>query len=785
MKLKIILPFIIISHFAFSQSNCVGTAGQVKWTYWLNFSDYPDSLDLAALESFPTHPDGFRMLGSLNTPENFAENFVSVIRGYISVPQTANYTFNITGDDQAVFYLSTNDSPLNKRKRAEVKTYTGIDEHDKEPNQTSTIIQLVAGQNYYFEMYNFEGGWGDHMTLFWKKNTATTWSIIDYNYIKEYTCGQSCPMRGTACNDGNSATSNDQQDGFCNCVGTYPSSNTCIGTKGVTEAYYYDNIAGTYVEPDLTTAPKFPLIPDRIEKLVGAYGPLAPYTKDNYGTLVQGYLTVPVTGTYEFNITGDNQTYFFLSKNDSIQYKQYHQAIVIYGVEENEHNYSSFQTISPLVLEKGKFYYYEFRHKENGWRDFFTLFWKTPFYESKEWKKVPNFYLYDYKCEISCIPQGTLCNDGNPYTKNDQYNNNCQCVGTPCSGADCDDLSVSYQSYETCAATKNLLNNAEGSWVSCSTSPNPNAARSSLTKWIKYDFGDIYKFNGTRVWNYNVLNETTKGFKTVVVDYSTDGTTWQPLGTNYTWQQAPGLSDYSGFVGPNFNDSKARYILISAIDTWGDACAGFSKMTFDASLCGANGTTCDDQDPLTVYDKFDNNCNCKGVKIACASDTLKLENLTLATGTYQAKKQVNATSLVPTTKNVTFTAGNNIVLLPGFEIKNNAIFSAKIEDCLQAAFAENNGISKKIDSTATEFSAKDTLSSKTKKIIFRLNKPAQVLLTIKDANENIIVTIIHDFYQNLGTQIKLLPTNKLPKGQYWVELQADKEILRESLVVDN
>ncbi len=785
MKLKFLIFLLILSHFTYSQSSCVGTAGQVKWSYWLNFPSYPDSLDLSALENFPSRPSSSQMLGSLRTPQNFSDYFASMIRGYISVPQTADYTFNVTGDDAVLFYLSTDDTPANKKKRAEVKSWTNLDEHTKEPNQTSQTIQLVAGQNYYFEMYNFEGSGGDHMTLFWRKNTDPNWLIIDYNYIKEYACGQNCPVRGTACNDGNPLTTNDQQDGFCNCVGTYTSTNACVGQKGLTEAYYYDNITGNYVEPDLINAPKFPLIPDRKENLNGAYGPLTTDAKDSYGTLIQGYLTVPLSGNYEFNITGDNQTFFFLSKNDSIQYKQFHQMIVNSGVNRNEHNVSSFQSSSPIFLEKGKFYYYEFRHKENTYRDHFNLFWKTPFHEIRDWKKVTNFYLYDYKCEISCIPQGTLCDDGNPFTKNDQYNNNCQCVGTPCSGADCDDLTVKYQSYESCSPTQNLINNSEGSWVSCTTSPNPNTARSTLTKWIKYDFGDVYKFQGTRVWNYNVLSETDKGFKNVVVDYSTDGTTWQSLGTSYLWQQAPGSSDYSGFAGPNLNDVKARYILVSAVDTWGNACAGFSKITFNASLCSAKGTACDDNDPLTMYDKFDNNCNCKGVNINCASDTLKLESLTLVAGLYQAKKLVQATSLVPTTQNISFTAGNSIVLLPGFDVASNSVFSANIANCLAAAFVQNAANTQKGDSTATEFSAKDTLNNKTKKIIFRLNKPAQVVLTVKDANEQIVATIIDDYYQNLGTQTKFLPTNKLPKGQYWVELKAGEEILRESLVVDN
>lgn len=784
-----LLVFLLISNFTQAQS-CIGTAGQVKWSYWTGFTSFPDSTDLFALENYPSRPDGFQMLGSLKTAVNYTDYFVSMIRGYIKVPVTDNYIFNVTGDDKVIFFLSTTQSPVNKVKRAEVLTYTGQTEYTKEQGQTSQTIQLVGGQYYYFEMYNFEGSGGDFMNLQWRKASQTTvaWSIIDFNYIYDYACGQVCPPRGTACNDDNAQTTNDQQDGFCNCVGTYPTANACVGEKGLIEAYYYDNITGNYVENDLINAPKFPLLPDRKEKLNGAYGPLVPYAKDNYGTLVQGFLTVPVSGMYEFNITGDNQTFFFLSKNDSIEYKQYHQALVISGIDETDHKNSIFQNIAPLFMEKGKYYYFEFRHKENNWRDHFNLFWKTPFHEIKNWKRVPNFYLFDYKCEVSCIAQNTLCDDGNPFTNNDKINGQCECVGTPCSGPDCDDSAARYQTYDSCSPTDNITTSREAGWVSCAnTTPNPNAARASNANWILYDFTDRYKFSTSRVWNYNVTGETDKGFKNVTVDYSLDGTTWQTLGTNYLWQRAPGVADYSGFSGPNFNDIKARYVLISAIDSWGAGCFGLSKITFDATLCNPSGTPCDDKDPLTSYDKFDDNCNCKGVDINCANDLLKLDKTSLADGAFKAKKKIEAESMIPITKDISFTAGNSIVLLPGFEVKNSAIFTADIADCLQAAFAENQTQSKnstKNTTDTTALAANNTETTKLKEIIFRLTKPAQIKLSLKDANDKTVVLLVDHYSENIGTQTKLLPTNKLTKGIYWIELEVDEKVLREQILIE-
>ena len=767
--------------------SCVGTPGQVKWSYWTGFNEYlPDSSELAALENFPSHPDGSQILSSLKAPANYTETFAAMIRGYIYVNQTATYKFNLTGDDRAIFYLSNGESPGNKRKRAEVTSYTEVTQHNKTASQTSQVIELIGGQNYYFEMYTFDGCCSDHTTLYWRKttNADTTWRVIDFNNIKEYACEQTCPIRGTACNDGNANTTNDQQDGFCNCVGIAPTANACVGARGVVEAYYYDNITGSYVEPDLINAPKFPLLPDRREKLKGVSGPnFASYAKDSYGSMVQGYLTVPLSGMYEFNLTGDDQTLFYLSKNDSIQYKQYHQTMVIFGVDETAHNTYSFQNTSPIFLEKGKYYYYEIRHKENGWRDHFNLYWKTPFHEFKTWKRVSDFYLYDYKCEISCVTNNTPCNDGNAFTKNDKFQN-CECVGTPCSGPDCDDLSAQYQKYDYCAPTQNITNTSEAAWVSCTAAANPNTVRSGQNHWIKYDFGGLYTFQGTRVWNFNVAGETNKGFKTVYVDYSTDGVVWTQLGGVYTWPTASGAAQYAGFSGPNFNNLKARYILITATQNWGHAtCAGFSKITFNATNCQSNGATCDDGDPLTAYDRFDGNCNCKGVKLACLEDTVRTGPVPIVTSPHKARKAVLSEGSITTTQNIAFTAGNSIVLLPGFKVNAGVTFSAKIEACLQSALIENQLVEKS-DSTATEFGTELTEESNIKRIIFRLNKPGHVKLLIKNKRGDIVATIIDDDYQNLGTQIKYLPTARLPKGGYKVELTANETKVSQPFMVE-
>jgi hypothetical protein len=430
-----------------------------------------------------------------------------------------------------------------------------------------------------------------------------------------------------------------------------------------------------------------------------------------------------------------------------------------------------FQKTGPINLIKDKYYYFEFRHKENSWRDHFHLFWKTPFHPQKTWKKIPSFYLFDYNCEVSCIAQNTLCDDGNPFTNDDKIDGNCNCLGTPCSGPDCDDPGAAYALFADCSPTNNLTPTKESSWESCSTSANPNPARSSSAHWILYNFSDIYKFQQSRVWNYNDSTQTNKGIRQVVVDYSMDGNTWTALGGTYNWPKASGTSDYAGFIGPNFNNIKARYILISALNNHGNiTCTGLSKITFEAQICNPKDSPCDDGDPLTSYDKFDNNCNCKGVDINCGSDTLLLGKLTLQDTLFMAKKRVEAMSTVPNTKNISFTAGNSIVLLPGFEVKTQGVFVASIEDCIQQQFVANE-----LRSTQSNQVSNKTLSLENddnlKKVIFRLNESGQVKLQLRNSKGIEIVTLLEGYQENLGTQTKLIPTQKLKKGKYQIYLK--------------
>jgi len=137
-----------------------------------------------------------------------------------------------------------------------------------------------------------------------------------------------------------------------------------------------------------------------------------------------------------------------------------------------------------------------------------------------------------------------------------------------------------------CADNGNYWNQ---SWVSCTTSTNPNSARSN-SHWILYEFHESQYIDSTYIWNSNRTGESGWGIKDVVIDYSIDGTTWLELG-QYNFPQAPETNNYDGFDGPEFDGVFLKKILITVLSTHdGGACASIAEMQFKIDQTACYGT---------------------------------------------------------------------------------------------------------------------------------------------------------------------------------------------------
>ena len=69
-------------------------------------------------------PNTTDTLPSFEAPTNWADNYGTRLRGYITAPVTGSYTFWVASDDKSELWISTDDDPLNKVKIASVPDHT-------------------------------------------------------------------------------------------------------------------------------------------------------------------------------------------------------------------------------------------------------------------------------------------------------------------------------------------------------------------------------------------------------------------------------------------------------------------------------------------------------------------------------------------------------------------------------------------------------------------------------------------------------------------------------------
>jgi len=787
----ILFILFAVSSLASITGQCVGQAGQVRWYYYGDLPNY-DMDEMYADPGYPNGPDDTKILNSLASPFNYADHFGAVIKGFINVSTSGPVTFNVTGDDHTYFYLSTNTSADNLMQQAFVDGWTGRDEHDKYPSQTSTTINLNANQNYYFELHNREGGGGDHAHLYWKNNfvSQTVWTLITSQYLSDL-CNDPCPKKGTPCNDGTNSTTNDVHDGICNCIGTPTTNNSCIGERGKVQVYFYDDINNGMLD-DLYADPDYPQMPDRLvlnpDGLMADWGGYI----ENYGALIQGYIIVPETGSYSFNLTGIRNVKFKLSSDSSPSNIDTYVIETEYGTNPLDHDDNPLQTVGPINLLENTYYYFELHQAVNNWGHNFGVYWKGPQFEDDSWHRISADYLFDYDCEMACLPNGLACNDGDPNTANDQITS-CDCTGTPCgenTGVACDDPSIVYETFDYCEATYELDNRFDDSWLSCEVNTNPYVASRSGFHWIHYDLGQVYKIHSTHVWNYNVLGQTNRGFRNVAVDYSFDGDTWFTLG-NYVFPYASGNPGYPGITGPNFNGESARYVMITSLDN-PSTCRGLSKVTFDVESCPARGTECDDGFNSTVHDHYTYDCECTGytpLELNCQIDTLFITEAEMTPASFHAVKALMSNGEALTSSNVNYKAGLEVVLNSGFEVSSGAEFLADIEDCGGSTIMPLESEVNKEKRVKTKLRPAESLhiysleSMETQTVHFYLPKASEVKLEILDHKGNLkSLVIIHD-YQNFGDQYKRIQTKNLDAGIYLIRLTTESNVLTEKMTI--
>ena len=129
--------------------------------------------DLTSNALFPNSPDQADVLATnlMLFPFNIANDYGSLVRGFIEAPQTGQYTFWLQAVDTGEFWLSSSADPSGKTLIAQNAFMLGRDPNDwfLDPGQQSAPISLVQGQKYYFELLQKEDNDGteDSASVAW------------------------------------------------------------------------------------------------------------------------------------------------------------------------------------------------------------------------------------------------------------------------------------------------------------------------------------------------------------------------------------------------------------------------------------------------------------------------------------------------------------------------------------------------------------------------------------------------------------------------------------------
>ncbi len=148
-----------------------GRIGYLGRQLWENIS----GTTLAELRShshFLQPPDLRDLVSVAAIPVNIGDNYGQRLRGILKAPVSGLYTFWVSGDNNCEFWLSTDLNPFKKERLAWIEgagRFSAVNVWNKFSTQKSREVTLVAGQEYFVEIWQKEASGGDHVEFAWTK----------------------------------------------------------------------------------------------------------------------------------------------------------------------------------------------------------------------------------------------------------------------------------------------------------------------------------------------------------------------------------------------------------------------------------------------------------------------------------------------------------------------------------------------------------------------------------------------------------------------------------------
>jgi hypothetical protein len=146
--------------------------GKIIKEWWFDISGEAVS-NLTNNARYPNDPDGWEFADLMQNPANWAEQFGVRFSGWLFVPETGDYIFEIQATDEGEIRLSPDEDPANAVSIVYVDDAT--DQSDPQA--------LEAGNRYYIEALVKEASLGDSLTVSWQGPGIGAMQVISTDYV--------------------------------------------------------------------------------------------------------------------------------------------------------------------------------------------------------------------------------------------------------------------------------------------------------------------------------------------------------------------------------------------------------------------------------------------------------------------------------------------------------------------------------------------------------------------------------------------------------------------------
>ena len=193
----------------------------------------------------------------------------------------------------------------------------------------------------------------------------------------------------------------------------------------------------------------------------------------------------------------------------------------------------------------------------------------------------------------------------------------------------------------------------------------------------------------------------------------------------------------------------------------------------------------------TMLPSFNDFCN-NGSNTCTANDCPTMHTLAAASiqdTTFKASETIISTDTINTPHTVIYEAGQLITLLPGFEVKSGATFTAKIADCstnLLATESSNNRntIATKFNASTPKLEVYPNPFTTQTNIKFTIAEAGPIHIQLMDLTGRILQTVVPQAHYDSGTHQVTLQNNQLQPGIYFIQLMnADKQLVHKIIVL--